>query len=178
MLDTLITSKTRIKLLLKFFLNKDYSSYLRNLESEFDESSNAVRVELNRFEQAGLLNSFTKGNKKYYKANDNHPLFKDIHNIILKYVGIDRIIENVVKKLGEIQKVYLTGDFARGCDNGIIDLAFIGKDINRTYLVKLIEKAENLINYKIRYLVYSPSELKQKLKNNSNGEVLLLWEAL
>jgi len=135
MLDTLITSKTRIKLLLKFFLNKDYASYLRYLESEFGESSNAIRVELNRLEQAGLLNSFIKGNKKYYQANAHHPIFNDIHNIILKYTGIYRIIDNVIRKLGKVNKVYLTGDFARGYDNGIIDLVFIGKDINRIYLV-------------------------------------------
>ena len=82
MLDTLITSKTRIKLLLKFFLNGNTSSYLRNLESEFGESSNAIRLELNKFEEAGLLNTSLEGNKKLFKANTQHPLFKDIHNIL------------------------------------------------------------------------------------------------
>lgn len=57
MLDTLIQSKTRLKLLLRFFLNPDSSAYLRGLAQEFDESTNAVRVELNRFEEAGLIQS-------------------------------------------------------------------------------------------------------------------------
>ena len=48
MLDTLISSQTRLKLLLKFFLNSSTSSYLRDLESEFGESTNAIRLELNR----------------------------------------------------------------------------------------------------------------------------------
>ena len=69
MLDTLITSKTRIKLLLKFFLNSNSSSYLRGLESEFGESSNAIRLELNKFEKAGLLTTTTNGNKKMFKAD-------------------------------------------------------------------------------------------------------------
>jgi hypothetical protein len=64
MLDSLVTSQTRIKLLKKFFLNSSTSAHLRGLESEFGESSNAIRVELNRFEDAGLLNSFPDGNKK------------------------------------------------------------------------------------------------------------------
>ena len=55
MLDSIITSKTRIKLLLKFFLNSETKSYLRNLEQEFGESTNGIRVELNRLEGAGLL---------------------------------------------------------------------------------------------------------------------------
>ena len=74
MLDTLITSKTRIKLLLKFFLNSNASSYLRNLESEFQESTNGIRLELNKFEKAGLLQSHMSGNKKLYQANTGHPL--------------------------------------------------------------------------------------------------------
>ncbi|MBT6836211.1 MAG: ArsR family transcriptional regulator, partial [Bacteroidetes bacterium] len=112
MLDTLITSKTRIKLMLKFFLNSSSSSYLRGLESEFGESSNAIRLELNRFEQAGLLASFLKSNRKYFKANTKHPLFRDIHSLLRKYVGIDEIIDSVIEKMGDVKEVYLTGDFA------------------------------------------------------------------
>ena len=75
MLDSLITSQTRIKLLKKFFLNRSTKAHLRGLESEFGESSNAIRLELNRFEEAGLLNSLRDGNKKIYQANPTHPLY-------------------------------------------------------------------------------------------------------
>ncbi len=172
MLDALVTSKTRIKLLLKFFLNSNSSSYLRSLESEFGESSNAIRVELNRFEKAGLLKSFMQGNKKYFHANKTHPLFKDIHNIILKYVGIDQVIENVVHKLGELDRVFLTGDFAMGRDNGIIDFIFVGEKLDTAYLLSLVEKAEKLIQRKLRYLVMGRDEFREFNAEN----VLLLWE--
>ena len=92
MLDTLITSKTRIKLLLKFFLNSNSRSYLRNLETEFGESTNAIRLELNKFEKAGLLKTELDGNKKYFRANTNHPLYNDINSILLKQIGFDKII--------------------------------------------------------------------------------------
>ena len=69
MIETLISSKTRIKLLLKFFLNSSSRSYLRGLETEFGDSSNAIRLELNRFEKAGMLKTCTEGNKKYFQAN-------------------------------------------------------------------------------------------------------------
>ena len=69
MLDTLITSKTRIKLLLKFFSNKSNSAYLRSLAEEFGKSTNSVRIELNRLAEAGLLESEPSGNTVLYKAN-------------------------------------------------------------------------------------------------------------
>ena len=175
MIETLISSKTRIKLLLKFFLNSNTTSYLRGLEGEFGESSNAIRVELNKLEEAGMLSAELKGNKKMFKANTKHPLFKEIHNILLKHIGLDRIIENVVERLGDISKVYLIGDFAKGLDSQIIDLIFVG-DIDKTYLLNLVEKAEELIQRKVRYLIYQESELSEKDLNEMSPERLLLWD--
>ncbi|MCK4639590.1 MAG: ArsR family transcriptional regulator [Bacteroidales bacterium] len=175
MLDTLITSKTRIKLLLKFFLNSNSSAYLRNLENEFGESTNSIRIELIRFEKAGLLKSQYKGNKKFFRANTEHPLFNAINNLLRKHLGFDRIIETVVKKLGEVKCVFIVGDFARGIDNNIIDLIFVG-NINKNFLVELIEKAEKLIKRRIRYLVFTPDEFENYRKDRKGIEPLLLWK--
>ena len=78
MLDSLITSKTRIKLLLKFFLNTSTHAYLRGLADEFGESTNALRLELNHLENAGLLKAENKGNRKVYHANSAHHLFYNL----------------------------------------------------------------------------------------------------
>ena len=92
MIETLISSKTRVKLLLKFFLNSQATAYLRNLEDEFGESTNAIRLELNKFEEAKMLTSEPVGKKKVFKVNTAHPLFRDLHNIVMKYVGLDQIV--------------------------------------------------------------------------------------
>jgi hypothetical protein len=159
MLQTLVTSKTRIKLLVKFFLNATTQSWLRDLEAEFGESTNGIRMELNRFEDAGMLVSRTEGNKKVFRANTNHPLFNDIHNILLKYTGIDQVIENILQRLGGLQQAWLIGDFARGRDSKIIDLLLIGQNINVENLVGYIAKVEELINRKIRYLILKEEEI-------------------
>lgn len=176
MLDTLITSKTRIKLMLKFFLNSKSESYLRSLEEEFGESSNAIRVELNKFEKAGLLDSRSQGNKKLFRANTKHPLFPEIHNILLKHIGFDKIIEKVINNLGDVQRVFLVGKLARGIDAQIIDLIFVGSEINKSFLVELVEKAEKIINKNIRYLVFSTEEITAYLEQNPTNEIFLLWK--
>lgn len=174
MIETLISSKTRIKLLLKFFLNSETTSYLRSLEHEFGDSTNAIRVELNKLESAGMLSSFSKGNKKIFQANTKHPLFREIHNILLKHIGLDKIIENVVERLGAVKCVYLIGDFAKGLDSQIIDLIFIG-EIDKTYLLALIEKTESFIQRKVRYLIYQQDEISIPELTKMNPERLLLW---
>lgn len=176
MIENLISSKTRIKLLLKFFLNSSTTAYLRSLEAEFGESSNAIRLELNKMEEAGMLKSFMNGNKKMYQANDQYPLFREIHNILLKTIGIDHIIDKVINRLGAVHQVFLVGEFARGIDSPIIDLLIVG-DVDKQYLLELADKAEKMISRKIRYLVFGKDEF-EKLRNDGHYQsALLLWSA-
>ena len=172
MINTLITSKTRIKLLLKFFLNPGNSAYLRGLENEFGESSNAIRLELNRFEKANMLKTEIKGNKKLFSVNQEHPFYGEINSIVRKYFGLDVIVDWIAKRLGNLKAVYLTGDIALGKDSGLIDLILIG-DIDQQYLLQLIQKTEKLIKRKIRYLVYTEEEF-EKREEQDDG-LLLVW---
>lgn len=153
MIETLISSKTRVKLLLKFFLNSNNRAYLRGLEQEFGDSSNSIRLELNRFEKAGLLKSSTSGNKKFFQADVKHPLYSDIRNIMMKHIGIDKIVVNVFEKIGNLNRVYVLGTFAKGLDSPFIDLLFVGA-IDKAYLFMLVDKAEKLLKRKIRFIVY------------------------
>ena len=171
MIKTLITSKIRVKLLLKFFLNPQNSAYLRGLSEELEESTNAVRLELNRLESANMLNSSRIGNKKMFTVNKLHPLFKDVNQIVRKYLGIDIIIENIIKGLGEPTKIFLTGDLAEGRNSDLVDIILVGK-INKKYLTEIIEKTEKLIERKIRYIAYTDKEFS-KIRKKKNQ--LLIW---
>ena len=174
MLESLITSKTRIKLLLRFFLNPGTRAYLRGLADEFGESSNSIRVELNRFEDAGLLDSEFSGNKKFFKANTGHPLFPDIQSIVRKTVGIDHIVDKVILNLGDVDQAYITGDFARGHDGQTIDILLVGNGINKEYLLDLIARAEEIVKKPIRYLIMHQAEAMEYLEKV--GAYLLIWK--
>lgn len=174
MLQALITSKTRIKLLLRFFLNSNATSYLRDLASEFGESTNAIRLELNHLEQAGLLKSEMQRNKKIFRANTHHPLFEPVHQLILKHTGIDKIVDFVITKLKGLQSAYVIGSFARGIDHSEVDLIITGLNIDLDSLQELTEKAEKLISRKINITLIKPKESVTYLKNYP--EALLLWQ--
>ena len=68
MLNQLITSKTRLRLLIKFFISQANRGYLNGLATEFNESTNAIRKELNHLSEAGYLEKFKDNNKVSYKA--------------------------------------------------------------------------------------------------------------
>lgn len=173
MIESLITSKTRIKLLLKFFFNSQNKDYLRSLEKEFGESSNAIRLELNRFEKAGMLKSEYVGNRKYFQANTEHPFFNDINSILKKSIGIDKIIDRVTSQIGDLDAAYVTGDFAKGHDSQIIDLVLVGENPNENYISNLVTKAQAIIDRRIRYIVLDAEEMR-KIFNQK--PVLLIWK--
>ena len=175
MIESLISSKTRIKLLLKFFLNDSTEGYLRGLENEFGESTNGIRVELNRLSKAGLLSSYIEGNKRIFKANTAHPLYHNIHPIVRKHVGLDKIVDTIVKQLGDLESVYLAGTFSRGIDSSVIDLVLVG-DIDKVYLIGLINRVEKLVERKIRYLTYTLAEFKRDGLATFDHPPLLLWD--
>lgn len=173
MLESLITSKTRVKLLLKLFLNTETTSHLQGIAKELGESSNSIRVELNRFIKGGLLTSENIKNKKFYRANNEHPLYNDINNILRKVVGIDKLVEQVTSQIGNLKSAYLTGNLASGLNSNIIELALIGENLDEKYITILVNKARKLMDREIKYLLLTSDQMDYFLKDRPT---LLIWK--
>jgi bifunctional ADP-heptose synthase (sugar kinase/adenylyltransferase) len=161
MLESLITSKTRIKLLIKFFLNITNKGYLNSLANEFGESTNSVRKELNNLSNAGYLEKYNENNKVIYTANTNHPLLKIIQQIVHKHIGIEEILEKIYNRIGDVKNIIILGDYAKGIDSGIIEILIVGKKINKDYLEEISPKIEKKIKRKVNFFV-SNKPLNQK----------------
>ena len=155
MLESLITSKTRLRLLIKFFVNIANKGYLNSLANEFGESTNSVRKELNNLSSAGYLEKHNENNKVIYSANVSHPLFKIIQKTIHKHLGIEEILETVYNRIGDVKKVLLLGDYAKGIDSGVIEVLIVGNKINKKYLDEISPKIEEKIKRKVNFFVSS-----------------------
>jgi DNA-binding transcriptional ArsR family regulator len=159
MLVELFTSKTRVKLLLKLFLNPGVSCYLRELAKEFAVAPSAIKEELDSLTSAGYLAREQQGRSVYYAANTRHPFFPEIHSIVRKTLGIDRIVDQILTRVGSFEAVYILDDYAEGRDSGLIDVLIVG-DVDRPRLEQLCAVAEKKINRKIRTMVVSPEEFE------------------
>ncbi len=163
MLDSLITSKTRLKLLIKFFSNRNNYGHLRGLAEEFGESTNAIRKELNNLSEAGFLVKVLDKNKIEYQANTQHPLFSNLQDMIQKYLGFDKLLHAVLERMGSVEKVVLIGDYAQGIDSGTIDVCIVGKELNADYLELLSSKIEGYIHRRVRFSIKENFEEKGAL---------------
>ncbi len=155
MLETIITSKTRLNLLIKFFVNIANTGYLNSLANEFGESTNSVRKELNNLSKAGYLKKHEDSNKLIYSANTKHPLFETLQSIVRKHLGIEDLVNKILVNIGDIEKIILLGDYAKGIDSGIVEVLIVGKKINRIYLDEIQPKIEKKIKRKINFMVSS-----------------------
>ena len=167
MLGELITSKTRLRLLIKFFVSQANRGYLNGLATEMGESTNAIRKELNHLHDAGYLQKEKSNNKIQYKANTKHPMFSVLQKVILKHLGLEDAVEIVLDRMGAVEQIILIGDYAKGIDSGKIEIIIVGQDLNTSYVRNLEEKIENLISRKVTFFLSANHRL--------NADELILY---
>ncbi len=155
MLGELITSKTRLRLLIKFFISQANRGYLNGLATEMGESTNSIRKELNHLHDAGYLSKVKNDNKIEYQANSKHPLYEVLRKVVLKHLGLEDVVETVLDRMGNVKKIILVGDYAQGNDTGNIEVFLIGKDLNMDYISQLEDKIEKLIKRKVSFYLAS-----------------------
>lgn len=161
MLNKLITSKTRLRLLIKFFINQANRGYLNGLASEFNESTNSIRKELNHLSEAGYLEKYKDNNKIAYKANVRHPMFDILQKVVLKHLGLEEIIDHVLAQIGKVNEIHVLGDYAKGIDTGLIEVLLIGNELNTKYLTNLEDKIEKLIERKVQFIISNRKSSEQ-----------------
>jgi DNA-binding transcriptional ArsR family regulator len=174
-LYSLIGSKMRIKILMRLFLNPEGSAYLRELAGEFQASPSQVKAELDQLKQADLLTVRKRGRQVLFSANTSHPVFSELHSMVKKAFGMDKILESIIERLGNLELALLVGNYAEGKDTGIIDLVLIG-DIDTDTLADLTRKTERYIDRKIRTLVLTTEEYRRLSQNLLQPPRFKLWE--
>lgn len=167
MLGELITSKTRLRLLIKFFVSQANKGYLNGLATEMGESTNAIRKELNHLHAAGYLDKTKIDNKVEYQANTHHPLFDVLQKVVLKHLGLEDIVSTVLERMGAVQQIVLIGDYAEGIDSGAIEIFLVGDGLNTEYIQQLESKIEDLIQRKVSFYLTS--------KFNTNKSHIILY---
>tara|TARA_B100001059_G_scaffold24084_1_gene19390 strand:+ start:119 stop:631 length:513 start_codon:yes stop_codon:yes gene_type:complete len=155
LLNQLITSKTRLRLLLKFFISQANTGYLNGLANEMGESTNSIRKELNHLHDAGYLNKVKLDNKVEYNVNISHPLYETLRKVVLKHLGLEDLVEVVLDRMGNVEYISLIGDYAKGIDSGNVEVFLVGKDLNFNYISQLEEKIKNLIGREVSFYLSS-----------------------
>jgi predicted nucleotidyltransferase len=168
MLEALLGSKLRAKVLGWLFSHPDERYFVRQLTALLKEDSTNVSRELARLEKTGILVSTTEGRQKYYQANRQSPLFNELHGLMLKTVGVADIIKKALEpRMADIKLAFIFGSVARKAENRFsdIDLLVVG-DITFGDLIDLISTAEESLSRELNPVVYTLTEFNKRLSEN------------
>lgn len=165
-LGDIVTSKVRIKLLELFFGNPSEMYHVRGVVREVKEEINAVRRELSRLTDSGIVKKESRGNRIYYWLRQDYPMYGDLLSIVCKVTGLGGEIVNNKNKIGKPIYVMFSGRFARHKEkkkDDEVDLLVVG-DIVLPELATLIRVEESKRNYEINYTVMSKDEFDFRKK--------------
>lgn len=158
-------TKNRAALLRLFLTNPDQSFYMQEIGRILGKKPGIFQRTLNNMEKEGILVSEYKANARYFKANKEYPLYKEFKSIVFKTVGVIGSIEDVLKKIGNINFVFIYGSYAKAKENYLsdIDLVIIG-NTDEDKLIKEFDKLEEQLKREINYKLYTLSDFKKEFK--------------
>ncbi|WP_321507479.1 nucleotidyltransferase domain-containing protein [uncultured Methanoregula sp.] len=177
MLEALISSKTRVKLLTLFLLNPGSEFYIREIVRTTGDNINAVRRELANLESFGLITGQKKGNLQYYTVSTGHFLYADLQKIVLKTEGIAGLIKEALSE-EKITCMFIYGSYAKGTAGAKSDIdLFIVGDVDEDRIIPVIHSCEQAAGREINYTLMTLSELKMRKKNRDPFVKNVLSEA-
>jgi len=168
MLETLLGSKLRVKVLGWLFSHPDERYFVRQLTSLVKEDSTNVSRELIRLEKTGILVSTKEGKQKYYQANRKSPIYDELHGLIIKTTGVADVLRSALApSAGRIKVAFVFGSIASGNEDKAsdIDVMVVG-DISFGDVVSLLSSAEEQLGREINSVVYPIAEFKQKVRDD------------
>lgn len=161
MLEYLIISRVRVKILQLFFLAPGQIFHVREVVRRTVEEINAVRRELAHLEKAGLMSKEHRANRLFYAIRKDFPLYFDLLTLVVKTAGMGGdIIKNRVK-LGKIKFAMISGRYARNLVRGTndVDLLVVGKVV-LPELSQIVRAEEVRREKEINYTVMSEEEFE------------------
>lgn len=167
MLQHIIPSKTRRKILALFFQNINQSFHLRKVAREVDEEINAVKRELDILEEERLLKKERRVNKVIYSLNPKYLFYDEFLRIFTKECNLIQIVLKNLSKIGKLKYIVLSHKFAKRqkITEGEVYLLLVGVVV-LPEVTKIIAEEEKNYGSEINYTVMTEEEFNFRKKNN------------
>jgi predicted nucleotidyltransferase len=172
-LDVLMP-KNRQRLLGALFGQPTRAWYAAELAKHVGVLRSGVQKDLKALTEAGLHKSHRKGHMVFFQANEDAPVFPELHGLVLKTVGlVDALRELLSPVEAEIQLAFVYGSIASAKEesNSDVDLMVIGS-VERMRLSRPLQEAGLRIGREVNLSLYRPAEFRAKRKQHFLSAVL------
>jgi len=144
-----------------FFRNPNELYYVRQITRMIEEEINAVRRELERMTETGILKSEKRGNRLYYYLNRQYDFYSELLRLIGKSTGLGKSIKKMRKELGKLRYVMFSGKFAQHKNRGVneVDILMVGA-VKLKEFEPLLRAEEKLRGHEINYTIMTEEEFE------------------
>lgn len=163
-------SRVQLRVLTLLFGQPDRSFHASEIIRLAASGSGAVQRELERLSSAGLIEVTVSGNRKFYQANRNSPLFEELHGLVIKTSGLVEPLKAALQPLAkQIQAAFVYGSVAKGSDTASsdIDLMIIADDLGYGDIYKALQKAEDKLRRPVNPNLMTTQEWRRKSADDS-----------
>lgn len=167
MLDSLIPSKVRRKILELYFTNIEKAFYLREVVRLIDEEVNAVKRELEILHSARLLTREHRTNKIFYTLNKNYIFFDEFLRVFTKESGLAKMIYRNSSKLGKVKFISISLKYPKRIPikEDEIYVLFVGIMV-MPEIEGIMQAARGEVGFDINYTVMTEEEFVYRKRNN------------
>jgi len=164
----ILSSKAREKFFVLFFGLNNNELHMREIQRQSGLAIGTVRQEAIKLERLGLLRKRRDGNRTYYSANHQHPLFNVIHELVIKTSGLGDLLRHALS-LESVKYAFVFGSVATGTQDAEsdIDLFVIG-DIGLRTLSKLIKEPMVKTGREINPHIMTVDEFAKRIKERDH----------
>lgn len=165
MLESLFTSRARVKILETLLLNKDEKFHTRDLARRTGVSAPYVMKELHNLKSLGILVEKKEGNMIFYGINRSSSIVEDLKRLFLKTESVGAALLEALKNTEKTRYALIYGSFAKGNEvtSSDIDLLIIG-DINEKKVLDSVMKAQSRIGREINYILWTEKVFQEKAR--------------
>lgn len=165
MLDRLIASSARVKVLRLLLLNEGKRYYQREIADLADLPVRAIQRESTRLTEIGLLRRIEDGNRVYFQANPACPIFPELKRILLKTVALEFLLSDALSGDVQIELAFVYGSYAANQATAISDVdIFVIGSISSRRLSAALRPVQAEIQREINYHLVTLEEFQERLE--------------
>lgn len=126
-LADILSSRVRAEIFRLLFGLNEKELHLREMERQVALSLGTIRQDLQKLVKLDLVKTRRDGNRLYYRANTEHPLYPEIRNLVLKTAGLVEIFKSFLDREGVVV-AFIFGSLASSKERAEsdVDLMVIG----------------------------------------------------
>ena len=161
-LSKILTSRVRAEIFRLLFGLVEKELHLREMERRSGLSAETIRRDLKKLIKLDLVKTRQDGNRLYYHANKEHPIYPQIHLLVLKTAGLVEVLQRVLEREG-VKMAFIFGSVASGSERAAsdIDLMVVG-DIGLRKLTGWLTGVSQEIGREINPHIMRPAEFQRR----------------